>query len=382
MDYATSFDLKSAFHNIIVSPNSIPYQAFNFNNNNYAYKAVPFETKHSPIFFAVAIELMLRQIRIHSKIRILNYCDDILLIHQDKQILKTKTMEIMRTLEQFGWTTSTGKYETDPKQIITFLGWIWNLKEMNIRMSEETKLKMIQILMDRCNVIYMNKSVKIRQLAALRGRLNFLRPQIKEASLYLMELDKAKTQALKTGSWDVIMTVNRTEIRELKLRTTTELWSNADIRQSNRINTTRLLERKRSRNAKQRKRNQSYLLQTTPFRASLQEDARSGNLDTFRQHNSSLQYWEMKSEGISDRKNKTGILSSEKTLTTNHNNPHLRKIELNYRLILVTMQIRIVYTEGWNDLNDLQDMELHATDRHIRNTIQQTNQQLCNSGSQ
>ncbi|KAA6377213.1 MAG: hypothetical protein EZS28_027258, partial [Streblomastix strix] len=42
------------------------------------------------------------------------------------------------------------------------------------------------------------QNVKIRQLAALIGRLNFLRPQIKESSLYLIELDKAKTQTLNT----------------------------------------------------------------------------------------------------------------------------------------------------------------------------------------
>ncbi|KAA6365666.1 MAG: putative reverse transcriptase, partial [Streblomastix strix] len=216
MDYATSLDLKSAFHHITVSPNSIPYLAFNFNNNNYAYKAMPFGTKRSPIFFAEAIESILRQIRIHSEIKILNYCDDILLIHQDKLILKTQTMEIMRTLEQFGWTISTDKCETEPKQIITFLGWIWNLKEMNIRMSEERKSKMIQALKDWCNTIYKSKNVKIRQLAALIGRLNFLRPQIKEASLYLTELDKAKTQALKTGLWDGIMIVNKVVIKELK----------------------------------------------------------------------------------------------------------------------------------------------------------------------
>ncbi|KAA6367064.1 MAG: putative reverse transcriptase [Streblomastix strix] len=216
MDYATSLDLKSAFHYITVSPNSIPYVAFNFNNNNYAYKATSFGTKYSPIFFAEAIKLILRQIRIHSEIKILDYCDDILLIHQDKQTLKTQTMEIIRTLEQFRWTISTEKCETVPKQIITFLGQIWNLKEINIRMSEERRLKMIQTLKDWCNVIYKNKSVKIRQLAALIVKLNFLRPQIKEASLYLMELDKAKSLALKTESWDGITIVNRTVIRELK----------------------------------------------------------------------------------------------------------------------------------------------------------------------
>ncbi|KAA6366054.1 MAG: hypothetical protein EZS28_038420 [Streblomastix strix] len=56
----TFLDLKSAFHHIIVSPDSISYLAFNFNNNNYANKAMPFGTKHSPIFFAEAIESMLR----------------------------------------------------------------------------------------------------------------------------------------------------------------------------------------------------------------------------------------------------------------------------------------------------------------------------------
>ncbi|KAA6377748.1 MAG: hypothetical protein EZS28_026726 [Streblomastix strix] len=125
-------------------------------------------------------------------------------------------MEIMRTLEQFGWIISTEKCEIEPKQVIAFLEWIWNLKEINIRISEEIKLKMIQALKDWSNIIYKSKNVKIRQLAALIGRLNFLRPQIKEASLYRMELDKAKTQVLKTESWDGIMIVSRTVIRELK----------------------------------------------------------------------------------------------------------------------------------------------------------------------
>ncbi|KAA6380965.1 MAG: putative Transposon Ty3-I Gag-Pol polyprotein [Streblomastix strix] len=146
----------------------------------------------------------------------MNYSDDILQIHQDKQILKTQTKEIMRALEQFGWTISTDKCETEPKQIITFLGWIWNLKEMNIRKSEEGNLKMLQALKEWCNVIYKNQSEKIRQLAALIGRLNYHRPQIKEASMYQMELDKAKPQALKTGSWDGITIVNKIVIKELQ----------------------------------------------------------------------------------------------------------------------------------------------------------------------
>ncbi|KAA6348387.1 MAG: hypothetical protein EZS28_051981 [Streblomastix strix] len=177
---------------------------------------MPFGTKHIPIFFAEAIESILRQIRIHSQIKILNYCDDILLIHQDKQTLKTQTMETMKTMKEFGWTIPTDKCETEQKQIITFLGWIWNLKEMNIRMLEERKSKMIQVLKDWCSTIYQSNNVKIRQLTELIGRLNFQCPQIKEASLYIIELDKTNTQALETGSCDGIMIVNKAVIKQLK----------------------------------------------------------------------------------------------------------------------------------------------------------------------
>ncbi|KAA6392773.1 MAG: putative Transposon Ty3-I Gag-Pol polyprotein [Streblomastix strix] len=180
------------------------------------HHTMPFWTKYSPIFFAEATESIFRQIRIHTQIKILNYCDDILLIHQDKQTLKIQTMEIMKTFEQFGWTISTDKCETEPKQIIAFLGQVCNLQEMNIRMSEDRKSKMIQALKDWFNTICKSKNVKIRQLAALIGRLNFLIYQIKEASLYLTEFDKARTQALKSELWDGIMVVNKVVFKELK----------------------------------------------------------------------------------------------------------------------------------------------------------------------
>ncbi|KAA6369586.1 MAG: hypothetical protein EZS28_034887, partial [Streblomastix strix] len=51
-----------------------------------------------------------------------------------------------------------------------------------------------------------------------------------------------------------------------------------------------------------------------------------------------------------------------------YNNPHPGKTELNNRFTLETMQIGRLLTEGRNNLNNLQDMELHAGDRYIRNS--------------
>lgn len=55
-DWGTSLDLSSAFHHLIVQTESQPYLAFEFQGNYYTYRAMPFGAKHSPIYFATAME--------------------------------------------------------------------------------------------------------------------------------------------------------------------------------------------------------------------------------------------------------------------------------------------------------------------------------------
>ncbi|KAA6359996.1 MAG: hypothetical protein EZS28_044478 [Streblomastix strix] len=108
-DYANYLDLKSKFRHTTVSPNSIPYLVFNLKNYNYAYKAIPLGAKHSPIFFEEVIESILKQIKLYSQIKILKYCDYILLVHDNDQIFYTQTIEITKILEIFGWAISKEK---------------------------------------------------------------------------------------------------------------------------------------------------------------------------------------------------------------------------------------------------------------------------------
>ncbi|KAA6352755.1 MAG: hypothetical protein EZS28_051718, partial [Streblomastix strix] len=76
--WSTSLDLSSAFHYLIVQTESQQYLAFEFQNNYYTCRAMPLETKHSPIHFATAVEPIMQQIRMKTDIRIINYVDDIL----------------------------------------------------------------------------------------------------------------------------------------------------------------------------------------------------------------------------------------------------------------------------------------------------------------
>ncbi|KAA6353356.1 MAG: hypothetical protein EZS28_051118 [Streblomastix strix] len=121
-DLNTSMDLSFAFHHRIVQAESQPYLAFEFQNNHYTYRAMPFGTKYSPIYFATAMEQIMQQIKMKTEIRIINYIDDTLLLHQNKDYLQITIQKIIETLNHLGFTINTEKNETQPKQKVIFLG--------------------------------------------------------------------------------------------------------------------------------------------------------------------------------------------------------------------------------------------------------------------
>ncbi|KAA6343172.1 MAG: putative Transposon Ty3-G Gag-Pol polyprotein, partial [Streblomastix strix] len=145
-DCSTSVDLSSAFHHLIVQTESQPYLAFEFQNNHYTYRAMPFGTKHSPIYFVTAMEPIMQQIRMKTEIRIINFFDDILLLHQNNEYLKNMTQKVIDTMKYFGFTINTEKSETEPNQTVIFLGWEQNLANATIKTKPKKRLLLLHDL--------------------------------------------------------------------------------------------------------------------------------------------------------------------------------------------------------------------------------------------
>ncbi|KAA6388479.1 MAG: hypothetical protein EZS28_015994 [Streblomastix strix] len=196
-DLGTSLDLSSAFLHLIVQTESQPYLAFEFQNNHYTNGAMPFGTKHSPIFFATAMELIIQQIKIKTQIRIIYYVDDILHLHQIKKYLKSMTQRVIDTLKYFGITIFTEKSKTESIQIIIFLGWEWN--QANATVKTEPKKRLL-LLHDRSNMrrwVRTGTEIIVKQTTKLIGKLNYLRLQFQEDSLFLNIMDHQKAQAAR-----------------------------------------------------------------------------------------------------------------------------------------------------------------------------------------
>ncbi|KAA6362506.1 MAG: hypothetical protein EZS28_041967 [Streblomastix strix] len=94
---------------------------------------MPFATKHSPIYFATAMEPIILQIRMKTKIRIINYVDDIRFLRQNKEYLKNMTQRVIDTLKYFGFAMNKEKGKIEPNQTVIFLGWDWNLANATVK---------------------------------------------------------------------------------------------------------------------------------------------------------------------------------------------------------------------------------------------------------
>ncbi|KAA6395736.1 MAG: hypothetical protein EZS28_008738 [Streblomastix strix] len=214
-DWSISQDLSSAFRHLIVQTELQPYLAFEFQNNHYTYRAMPFETKQSPIYFATAMKPIMQQIRMKTEIKIINYVDDILLLHQNREYLKNMTQRVIYTLKYFGFTINTEKSEAEPNQIVIFLRWEWNVANATVKTKPKKQLLLLHDLYNMRRWIKTGTEITIKQTAKFVGKLNNLKLQFQEVSLFLNIMDQQKAQAARMRGWNTTMIMNKTAIPDI-----------------------------------------------------------------------------------------------------------------------------------------------------------------------
>ena len=215
-DWATSIDLKSAFNHLRVSERMRPFLAFCYDRECYAYRAMPFGSKHSPRLFTEALGYGMRFIRQNWQVRVICYMDDILLLHQDKEYLERSTLQIAVYLRYLGWTPSIDKCEFTPKHVIRFLGWSWSFITRTIEMTEEMQGAVQRMISETMRIAQRGGSMKCKRLGTVIGTLNFLRAQFPRASLYLRTMHSALTTGVNAAGWLGSFTVPRTILSELQ----------------------------------------------------------------------------------------------------------------------------------------------------------------------
>ncbi|KAA6364619.1 MAG: hypothetical protein EZS28_039854, partial [Streblomastix strix] len=86
-DWILQIDIESTFPHITVDKEFRPYLVFTHQNRYYQYRAMCFGEKHAPLTFHKKPQPVIRIIREELGVRILAYCDDIIIIHADNEKL-------------------------------------------------------------------------------------------------------------------------------------------------------------------------------------------------------------------------------------------------------------------------------------------------------
>ncbi|KAA6355754.1 MAG: hypothetical protein EZS28_048719, partial [Streblomastix strix] len=219
-NWGISLDFCSAFHHLIVLFESQPYLTFEFQNNHYTQKAMPFGTKHSPIYLATTMNPIKQQIKMKIEIRIINNVEYIRLLYQDKEYLKNMTKNIIVTLKHFGFTIFTEKSEIVLKQTVIYLGLKWNLTDVTIKTKPKKQLLLLHDLYIMRRWIKTRTEVTIKQTAKLIRKKQQLGLQFQEASLFLNVMHYQKAKAAKLRGQNTTMIMNKTAIPDLNWQIT------------------------------------------------------------------------------------------------------------------------------------------------------------------
>ncbi|KAA6398276.1 MAG: putative Transposon Tf2-6 polyprotein [Streblomastix strix] len=135
--------------------------------------------------------------------------------NNNKQYLTNMTQKVIDTLKYFGFTMNMEKSEIEPNQTVIFLGWEWNLANATVKTKSKKRLLLLRDLYNMRRWIKTGIEITVKQTAKLIGKLNYLRLQFQEASLFLNTMDHQKAQAARLRGWNTTMIMNKTAIPDI-----------------------------------------------------------------------------------------------------------------------------------------------------------------------
>jgi ribonuclease HI len=201
-DWATSLDFRSAFNHISVDVGLRPYLCFLFAGRCYQYQAMPFGLKQAPRTFTRLMKRAVTAVRERWRVRMIFYMDDSLLLFPSQEQARQQTREIADFFEDLGWTLSPDKCQLEPLQVIDFLGWRWNLAGGFLTTTPRRRQALIGEVKSLLQLCSDRARMPTRKLASVLGGLNFLRLQMRDASLHTLTLDTLKVRAVRAGGWE------------------------------------------------------------------------------------------------------------------------------------------------------------------------------------
>ena len=179
-EWVTSIDFKDAYFHIPIQEQSRKYLRFYVQGRAYQFKALPFGLSTVPLQFTV-ITKEVKLMAIHQGIRIHQYLDDWLVRARSRQICLQHTQSLVKMCQDLGWLVNLEKSELEPKQVLDFVGYQFDLRSGRVRPTPDRW----QSLQDKIQALLLLPACPVRQFMSLIGLLTATEKQVHLCRLHM-----------------------------------------------------------------------------------------------------------------------------------------------------------------------------------------------------
>jgi len=190
-DWMISIDLKDAYLCIPIHPHDHKFLRFIWRETLYQFIVMPFGLSPAPREFTRLLKPIVGILR-RLGIRVLIYLDDLIIMNQDRQSLITDRNSALWLLQMMGFVISWEKSALEPTQNLEYLGFLIDSQKMTLSLPD----RKVQDLINMCHSILREKSVTVRQLSKLIGKLNASVMAVLPAPLHYRHLQMQKSREL------------------------------------------------------------------------------------------------------------------------------------------------------------------------------------------
>ena len=189
--FMASIDIKDAYYSVPMNTYDQKYLKFEFDDQLYQYTCFPNGLAPCPRKFTKLLKPVYCHLRKMGHLS-LGYIDDAYLQGDSYQDCLTNVVDTIKLFDKLGFVVHPEKSVFVPSQVITFLGFILDSKNMTIRLTPEKAEK----LKNYCQEIIIMPKPSIRTIAKLLGLMTSSFPGVRYGPLYYRRIDMEKTRAL------------------------------------------------------------------------------------------------------------------------------------------------------------------------------------------
>jgi len=210
--WMAKLDLKDAYLTVKVSDAHKKYLQFQWKGKTYQFRSLPFGLASAPFAFTKITKPVVAYLRVRG-ITVIIYIDDMLILAATKAKAEESVRFAAELMTRLGFVINTERSITAPVQLIEFLGFEINSKELTWAIPDSKRQK----IKSACESLLQEKMVTPRKISRVLGLITSAVRGYQAATLHIREIQMCLIEKLKISrNWDRKIQLNSQSIQEIR----------------------------------------------------------------------------------------------------------------------------------------------------------------------